>query len=195
MEETKNTPTQDSSPQASTPASPASKTGAPLSSININQKFVWGALLVLVIGVAGFLLMPEPALEDDPAAINVDEGETISVELGEGVVGRDRLPAGFPADIPVELEGIVESYARTYPSNDMVQYTVSYHSAESMDVKYEEYDNFMTEASYGFSEDGKDQEHGYLYGTRENDDLSVTVSVISETDAETLVQVTYIDRE
>jgi hypothetical protein len=61
----------------------------------------------------------------------------------------EKLPSGFPTDIPVEPT-IVESTSTLYPTQLATLDSVSYTSAESVQAKYTEYNKFLTTKSNGF---------------------------------------------
>jgi len=105
--------------------------------------------------------------------------------------GDARLPQGFPTDIPVETTGAFESYIADYPTQNATQYTISYTTTKSVKDTYALYLAFMTKADYTFRPDGKDAKNGFLYGTKDNNDLSI---VVSTKGTQTSVQMTYLKR-
>lgn len=104
-----------------------------------------------------------------------------------------RLPAGFPAGIPVEAASITESIASDYAARGMTQYTVSYISAKGPAELFAEYERYMKGEGYQFGERGIDAETGSLYGTKDNDDLSVVVQAAQGL-AGSMVQIAFLDR-
>ena len=105
--------------------------------------------------------------------------------------GAARLPQGFPTDIPVDASNAVDSYTANYPAQKATQYSVSYLTAKSIKDTYNEYLTYMTKTGYVLRPDGKDLAHGFLYGTYQNNDLSI---VITTKDTKTSVQITYLRR-
>lgn len=106
--------------------------------------------------------------------------------------GDARLPKGFPADIPVDATGAFESYTADYPTQHATQYTVSYATQKTVKDAYDLYLSYMTKNGYTFRPDGKDAKNGFLYGTKDNNDLSI---LVSSKGTFTSVQMTYLVRK
>lgn len=104
--------------------------------------------------------------------------------------GDARLPKGFPADIPVEIANIFESYTGEYQNPQATQYAVSYTTSKTVTGAYNLYLSYMTKAGYTFTPEGKDMENGYLSGNKDGNNLSVFVNT---KDTKTSVQISYVE--
>jgi len=105
---------------------------------------------------------------------------------------RDQLPAGFPSDIPVDTTNkLSQSYVLAFPDRGVNQYTVEFNTKLSAQAQYKTYLDFMTANGYTFGESGKNA-NASLYGTKNNDDLSV---VFSSQNGVTTVSISYLDRQ
>jgi hypothetical protein len=104
---------------------------------------------------------------------------------------RDQLPAGFPTDIPVDTSSkLSQSYVLNDPERNIKQYTVEFNTKLSAEAEYKNYLDFMNANGYNFAEKSK-KINFYLYGTKNNDDLSV---VFSSQNNVTTVSISYVDR-
>ncbi|PIP87401.1 hypothetical protein COW81_00435 [Candidatus Campbellbacteria bacterium CG22_combo_CG10-13_8_21_14_all_36_13] len=103
----------------------------------------------------------------------------------------DKLPEGFPTDIPVELSNITESYSTDYKDAGFVQKSLVYTSEKGVAWLFSEYEKFMKDNGYEITDSTTDDGYAYLYGSKEGDDLSL---VFEGADGSTIVSVTYLDR-
>jgi len=62
--------------------------------------------------------------------------------------GTNKLPNGFPTDIPVELANITDSSTLSYPEHNTILYTVSYMSTYPSEQLYAEYVAYLKQANY-----------------------------------------------
>lgn len=154
-------------------------------------------IILLIVAFAMTSLSKKPASEGTPATTETPTTKTTKTEVKVDKVdlttaqGDARLPQGFPTDIPVETTGAFESYTADYPTRNFTQYTVSYTTTKTIKDTYALYLSYMTKAGYTFRSDGKDEKHGFLYGTKDNNDLSV---VVSAKGSETSVQMSYLKK-
>lgn len=90
--------------------------------------------------------------------------------------GKDRIPVGFPQDMPIDTSTILESYKATYPDRGLVQYIVSYTSEKTANILLKEYQDYMNKADYIiFDTNGKDQFRSSLSGSKGSARLSVVI--------------------
>lgn len=164
-----------------------------------NNKTIAIVIAVVVIILIGYLILKgggtEPMVENTPQTVSTDTLENVIVQpanVAGATSEAEKLPSGMPNGIPVETENIWESYSMTYPSRNLVQYSVSFYSSASLAEKFAEYDQYMTAAGYEFGRDGKSEANGILYGVKDGDDLSV---YLTTQDGRTSVQLTYLDRQ
>ena len=148
-------------------------------------------LLILVAVVVGVAYLIATRVDKDDGAGQQEEEKVKfeHVDLSQAS-GNDRLPPGFPADIPVETDTAIESYVGNYTDLPGVQRTFSYKSGQTPVQKFNEYKKYMTDNGYEFNEENEGTVYS-LVGDKDNDTLSVVTSVMGQ---QTLVQITYIDR-
>ncbi len=104
--------------------------------------------------------------------------------------GTNRIPAGFPSNIPIDTANIYDSYTAVYPT--ATQATVSYLTDKSIADAYEVYHAYMKKEGYVFRPNGEDMKKGILYGTLSNNDLSI---LITTKDTKTSVQISFFKRK
>lgn len=154
-------------------------------------------IILIIIAFAMMSLSKKPTGGENSSAPQTPTTKTTTTEVKVDKVdlttaqGNARLPQGFPTDIPVETTGAFESYTADYPTRNFTQYTVSYTTTKSVKDTYALYLSYMTKAGYTFRSDGKDEKHGFLYGTKDNNDLSV---VVTPKGTETSVQMSYLKK-
>ncbi len=156
--------------------------------LSIDKKRNIVVLIVVAIALVliSYLIMNLPVFESGQKDVVVNWTEDPN-----SLEGNDKLPAGFPEDIPVDTSEIEESYFAEYKERGITQYAVSYWSNESVSEVFSKYELFVASGNYVVesSEDllgGKD-----IYAIRDGDDLSVKIST---TNGRTFVQISYIKR-
>lgn len=143
------------------------------------------ALLLIVLYVLGTSFKKG----DVPANTEV---EVTQVDLNQAE-GDQRLPAGFPRDIPVEPSGAFESYTMNYTDRGVIQYTVSFNSADSLDALYTTYTDYVASAGFEVISSVSDSStQRTLYASRAGDDINIVIS--AEEGGSTVVQISYLDR-
>jgi len=103
-----------------------------------------------------------------------------------------KLPAGFPATIPVEQKSITESYSAYYQTHKATQYTISYGSFKTVAEKWDEYNNFMTQNGYTIPKETSIKSKGLISGTKGKENLSV---VIITQNQKTVVHLTLLKQD
>ena len=150
-------------------------------------------LVVLLLVVFGISKISKRDTSPD-STVNTPAQEDVvvkKVDLSKASSPQEKIPQGFPAYIPVETGEAYESYSMDYPERNVTQYSLSYVTSVSKAAKYKEYLEFMTKNGFEFAKDGKNESAGFLYGVKNNDDLTI---VIASTGAKTSVQISFLDR-
>jgi len=143
-------------------------------------------VFIALIAVMYFLMKDKPAIEET-SDIAVQQ-----TDLSSAFTPEEKLPRGFPSDIPVDTAEMIESYSAEYKDIGATQYTVMYASSRPMEELYAQYLSFMTDAGYEFGDNGKNEEQKELIGTKDNDNLIVKVST---REGRVFVQISFLDRD
>jgi len=106
--------------------------------------------------------------------------------------GKDKLPQGFPEDIPVNYSGVYESTTLTYPDRQVVLYSVSYYSAKQSEELYAEYEKYLAGAKYSIVNKSKSAAQMTYQASRVNDTLSV---VITPRSPGAMIQLAFVDKQ
>ncbi len=138
-----------------------------------------------------YFLMRSPTTITSPVEVNSNV-VTSQTDIANALTPEDRLPQGFPSDIPVDTAEMIESYSAEYKDIGATQYTVMYASSRPMEELYAQYLSFMTDAGYEFGDNGKNEEQKELIGTKDNDNLIVKVST---REGRVFVQISFLDRD
>jgi hypothetical protein len=150
------------------------------------------AIIILIVLVAGYVsfgkhrssqegLFVSPSDDDSPAIVVVE-----NAIMTNGVLP---VPTGFPQDIPIEKEVILESAVTHYPEQNAEQLSLSYQSSKTIAQKYTEYINYIRQAGYDITEEDTSSPMKSIFGIREDANLSVA---ISRSEGQTLVQLSYL---
>lgn len=139
------------------------------------------AILLIVIAYS-IMKLPFSDQKQDP---NVSWADTSAENQ------MDRLPKGFPQNIPVEIDNLEESYSIDYEEG-VTQSVVSFYTATSADDAFFLYEYFMTEEGYDFGPSGKSPTDKTLRGSKNGNDLTVIVGTLNEG---VFVQINYLNRE
>jgi hypothetical protein len=86
-----------------------------------------------------------------PTTPKVEPTLVTRTDLQNAKTDADKLPVGFPKDIPVEYKNISESVSILYPAKLATLDSVSYTSLKSPKEKYTEYVSFLSVAQNKFS--------------------------------------------
>lgn len=150
--------------------------------------------VILIILVFMILRSAKPTTEQEQGQPQVtkENVQFEQVDLETAKIEADKLPKGFPKDIPVETKDVFISDTKVYTDRNpnVTLYTVNYRTDKSVLAKYSEYLNFMTKAGYTFDSKGKDEKNHSLYGTKGTNSLLVVASL---QDSKTVVQIVYTE--
>lgn len=170
-----------------------------LQSKNIKTVSVIVILLILVVGYVLFRKYPAPNQENLLTSDSVDDrSATVIVENTPMVNGTFSVPTGFPLDIPLERDGILESATTRYPGQNARQSSISYRSSRTLAQKYTEYRDYMRQAGYQMTEGNTTSPIKNIsgapvrniVGAKGSESLSVTIT--SHSDGGTIVQLYYL---
>ena len=109
-----------------------------------NTKVVSAVLVIIIILFAGYFLFSKyhKSSEGPESLDGGNEGSTsVVVENTQSINGTLPAPAGFPDDIPVEENVLLESVTTSYPGQGAKQLSLSYRSSKTAVQKYNEYKN------------------------------------------------------
>jgi len=153
-------------------------------------------VLLFVVGIVYFFLN-KSILSPAPLPPQVEEKSEEAFEIKHKYVmgesaSSSKVPPGFPTEIPIEEENIIESYSVEHKNRSLTQYTVSFNTSRTPGQVYSDYEKYMTEAGYSFGRNGKDPQNYNLYGTLSNDDLSIYINFKGE---KRHIVVGFIDRQ
>lgn len=139
------------------------------------------AIILLVLG-ASYIFYEKYSPSNDGSGV-------VMVKNTPVVNGVLRVPEGFPQDIPLDGEKIIESATTQYPDQDTQQLSVSYQSSGTIAQKYAEYRAYLNQAGYSVTEGETNSLTRSIAGTKEDTVLSVAISNV---DGKTLVQLSYL---
>jgi hypothetical protein len=160
------------------------------SSLNIKKILI--TIVILVVLVFALSLGRRSQSDQNELTGNLDDSSAIvMVENTPVVDGVISVPDGFPPDIPLEKDKILESSTTRYPKQSLRQLSVSYQSLEPVAQKYMEYKNYMGLAGYSLKEEEPIAPTKVISGTKGDSNLSV---VISNSGGRTLVQLSYLSK-
>lgn len=138
-------------------------------------------VIVLILGVAYLLINSLSKVDNTP--------EVVEIENAEFVDGVFQAPEGFPTDIPLEQSNILESVTTNYPELGARQLSLTYESSQTVDEKYVEYKDYLTNAGYVVTEGDANSSVKAVFGTNDAVNLSVVISSYGE---KTRVQIAYL---
>jgi hypothetical protein len=154
-------------------------------------------VVALVLGAGWFMLRnnaPEPIaeiieeVEDDPNTVDVNGVLVTQANIRDSGL---KVPAGFPASIPIEQANVTESYRAVYTEHNAVQYSVSYTSVKSKDALWDMYNSYLKSEGY-LAEQGTSKSQGQHIATKDGDTMSI---VISTRGGSSLVQLSLLVRQ
>ena len=147
------------------------------------------SILLVVIALGYLIFIKYDKNEESPDNNLNTNAEQITEEHTSTVNGILLAPKDFPESIPFEGGNVTESVTTVYPDQKIRQLTASYLSSKTVSQKYAEYKDYMTKAGYEVEEGDPNASVRGIFGTSENANLSVVISV---RDGKTLVQLAYV---
>lgn len=159
-------------------------------------KFPVGVLLAIIIIIAlayvGYSKYPNIFKKTNlPAEKSIVE----KIDLSK-VENLGKLPEGFPANIPVEKNNLIESVKITYTEQKSVLYSVSFNSARQSEELYAQYKSFLS-AKNGFVIDNqvKTVERMAFQATKTGTKDSLSITITPETQGTNLIQISYVSKQ
>jgi hypothetical protein len=151
--------------------------------VNKNKTKTISIILVIVIVllelgyVAAKWRMTSSSANVQISSKTIEPSLTTRVDVINAKTLADKLPKGFPADIPMEST-VVSSTSTLYPTKFVTLDAVSYTSSESVQAKYAEYDQFFSTASNGFYNETKtaSSTQAVLQATRPPTEILVVIT-------------------
>ena len=157
-----------------------------------NIKIISAIVVVLAILGVGYILSEKyPVSNGNPNPNPNNMSKVVTVENTLMVGGILPLPTGFPQDIPLEEDEILESATTYYPNQNAKQLSVSYRSLKTITQKYVEYKAYMSQTGYKVAEDSPNSSSSVrtILGTKADTNLSVAISSMK---GGTLVEISYL---
>jgi hypothetical protein len=154
-------------------------------------KVVLVAILILAAIVIGALVTKTKTEDTTQTAPVAEKKPDRTVRTSVNVSSAQKLPVGFPEDIPIEVMGITESHRRDYVDRGMAVYFAAFLSSQTLSQKKSEYESFMKSSGYVIKEQTQPKDRVILFATKGEDDLSV---MVSPEGSKSIVKITYVDR-
>lgn len=130
-----------------------------------------GVIVVLVI--LYLILSVLGVFKSGPPYVPVADG--VEVTIADKNSATERLPAGFPQDIPVDTDTLTESTQADYTEYSITQYTVGYTSSQSQGALWADYQAFMLQNGYEIDIENTDDTYGVMRGILGPDELNVLI--------------------
>lgn len=134
------------------------------------KKFLILIAVVVVLVVVVFMVNQKGKVSPQPVA----QTEQAAPEPQKTDFGTS-MPTDFPTDIPVENGAKVEqSYSLNYARQK--QLTIVFQSTKTVKENYALYAGFLKEKNWNVSNKYESAKVSSLYGTKESNDINVTIS-------------------
>ena len=130
-------------------------------------------------------------VDDQSGEVTDAESPIITeVDITSATTDEQKLPAGFPSDLPIEFDGLSLSYAADYQAADINDKVIEYVSTQSVADVVAEYEAYMTDNDYDFNtKEFNDGDLVQVRGLQTDNVLSVVIEV--NADDEVMVTVGY----
>jgi hypothetical protein len=150
-------------------------------------------LAVLLALVGAYYFFAKHSASQIPAESQVNTFPTsivTTIDVPNTPVAN-RLPQGFPSNIPVENQNITKSFSVAYTGNKSILYVVIYTSSQSVQAKSVEYAQLINSSSFANQQIATSTSMSILQATEGNSQLSVTVN--SQTKGSS-VQISFLNK-
>ncbi len=114
--------------------------------------------------------------------------ETVDLRTAKG---ENKLPKGFPRDIPVDLSNVTESFSANYEDDKVLQGGFTFMSQQTKDEAYNSYLTSITNSGYILDTQNTNKEAGYILGTKDGSQISFAITEINNS---VQIQVAYTNR-
>jgi hypothetical protein len=104
----------------------------------------------------------------------------------------EKLPAGFPADIPVEFNNITDSQTLDYTDKKAKLYSITYVSARQFEELYAEYNRFFATNKYFVRTKTKTADRILFEAMQPEGSLTI---IITPQSGKMMVQIAYLARQ
>lgn len=186
-------------PQDQTPVTPMGMNPNPTPSMYKSVGIIivaFVALLILSIFMmkwSGIFVANAPASQKEVKnPYTQDKVIVKNADLTKGLPAREVLPAAFSKELPLPKDAkVTNSSVSNYTEKKVILSVFSYTTTQTQAEIYALYDSYMTGLKFVFGVDGKKNDR-YLSGTKNNDDLTVTIDTNGK---ETTVTVSFLDRK
>lgn len=166
---------------------------------NNNRGLVSGIFALLLLS-AGILVLgnAEISTSEEPITEITEEEEVPSevlggifnpVDINSAQTPEEKLPEGFPNDLPVNMENIVESFNIDYSGVDSQEASVVFRSESSISNLFSQYLTYFEENGYSIEQDSLTERDAALFAASNAGSISVAI-MSGETDREVSVHVT-----
>lgn len=106
-----------------------------------------------------------------------------------------KLPEGFPSNIPVEKNNLIESVKITYTEQKSVLYSVSFNSARQPEELYAQYKDFLsTKNGFAIDNQVKTVERMAFQATKTGTKDNLSVTITPGVQRTNLVQISYTSK-
>lgn len=153
-----------------------------------NKGLVIGIVVIILLAVLFLLLgsseAPQTGQEGDVVGEeNVGEpsevpGVVNEVDLNTASGDAVRLE-GFPSDVPVETDNVLDSFSIDY-DNGQREASIVYRSDASISELRDTYITYMQSAGYSVEQDDVTEQDALLFGSQGNSSLSVAIVQVED---------------
>lgn len=151
-------------------------------------------ILVIIIALAylGYSKYPNLFKKTD---LPVEKTVIEKIDFSK-VENLGKLPSGFPSNIPVEKNNLIESTKITYTEQKSVLYSVSFNSARQPEELYTEYKSFLsTKNGFVINNQVKTVERMAFQATKTGTKDSISVTITPQSSGANLVQISYVSKQ
>jgi hypothetical protein len=149
----------------------------PSQNTRSSAPLIIGGLIVFALAFWFFIL----------PIINPPEQRTFSEVDTSKLEGAERLPEGFPTDIPVDTATIVEASSATHDFGKVEQWSVGYLSEMSQNYLDRTYSDFFIASGYTINSISRDTETVSIDATKGNTNTLVLIMKAREDQQKVLI--------
>jgi hypothetical protein len=183
--QTPTTPPPSVQPQAAKPISPKKPFSIP------KKPLLSSLIVVLAILVVFFMIKNGPTIDGRNPEVLAKQPGAGEAEVVNSMGTDQKIPDGFPSNIPVEAGNMTQGYKINYKDHATTQYTVAFTSSVPRDTIWKAYSDVMKATGYVVATSSS-KELGVLQARRWNDELNIS---INDYGTDHLITINFIDRE
>ncbi len=171
------------------------------TNLSQSKKMIIAVVIILAVIILGLILVvtsnqtsdqTDTTDVDTPAFIPGTESSVTTVDLSAATTDEDKLPSGFPTDLPLDYGNITESLTTSYADTNTTELSVVFNSPKSYADLKSEFETYFEDGGYDFTVNELQSDAvAQIRGTNSASGEALSVTLQRTSDSSVSVQTSY----